>query len=847
MTYLLSKNYEDKTPVFLQDPYIDGTPQVGNTLTVRWFVPGYSATDPDWSVAYQWYWGAENTTLTEAEFDETGQALICTADHLTGYLSCRVAVTNPSGSVVKFAANVGPVTDYSAPSGTVVNPPQFNQAATLVGTPQAGRTLSVNYDVAEVPGVDYSYTFTWFRDATGTDPADETVSGATTSQYVPGAADVGDHLKCRVRCTNLAGTTESITSYSAEIQAADETIPVDAVVIDSGWLASTANGGPDGPWVLKGANTYYYLTTDVTQDAPTSGVTKRAMFYVANAGITLDLNGHTLTYHSGAAPTVLPSGGANVGQGCVGICLYLDWHNTEIAISAAAEPLNFTLKNGTIIGLGTGVWGSAVYGYRSNGATVQNMRIEAANGQDCATLMFANGGGNTFQVVDNILICPSSASRNRHEGPANIKCLNSRSYISRNVVVGGNSAIVCGFGSLVEANVLAHNSTVTNGYAVWLYRTQGSNCTVRDNICIPTSGRGILDNACANNKYHDNVILHLEGANAEFGSELNPPAIRIRYEAQNAQYYNNFSLGIGGTSHTACSGMYFSLTGLPAQSYAYQNTAYVVYYGTRSSPSEDYAKAVTLEGHRGPATTDIRDNAFFSNHWLLSVSGFDGATAETYQSADWPLARNSWDYTDGDAAYAAWSAAVDAKLATMELSADAQTEAESRIATAKAAVSALISGVAVRSDNAFWYTLYVSGSVQNLVDVLDSDYGAGVDPLSYGYDTTARSGVRVLRDKISAQVRLLNGPAQAVVSQEVTVTPVAVSTSHPGGDIYTTTTDASGYATLHAIRYALTRGNVTGALASQTETHVDIAVSGVGTRRVAIGDFASLTELDLTA
>ena len=849
MTYLLSKNYEDKAPVFLQDPYIDGTPQVGNTLTVRWFVPGYSATDPDWSVAYQWYWGPANTTLTEEEFDETGQTLTCTADHLTGYLSCRVAVTNPSGTVVKFAANAGPVTDYSAPSGTVVSAPQFNQPATLVGTPQAGRTLSVNYDVSEVPGVSYSYQFTWYRDSDGVDSGsppspEEVISGAGASQYVPTGADVGKHIKCRVRCTNLAGTTDSTTGYSSQIAAADDSVPVGAIVIDAGWLASTTNGGPNGPWILKQSGGYYLFDTDVTQ-APPPGA-RGAMFYVANTNITVDLNGHTITYHSGTAPAT-PSTATNIQPeatmlGNVGICLYIAFHNTEISIPGAAfEPLGCVVKNGTLAGAGTGSYGSAIYGQRTCGISIKDMRIEAPAGRDAFCISFKSAVGGATEITDNVLIANTLTSHNRHGGPANVLVPNGVSYIARNAIIGGNSGIVCGGGSLVEQNVISHRSTVTNGYAVWLYRNSG--VTVRNNVCIPLTGRGMLWNAGSNHLCTDNVFLHLEEQNAEFGGDLDPPAVRARYDFSNCTYANNFSLGFASSAYTAAISLYIGpIASGTVPSSAYNNTGYVVFSGAITDATNDSAKCFALEGFKPPGRMDIFENAFYSNHFVVGVEGSDG---ECITDNSYPIRRNTLGFADGDTAYAAFVTAVDTKLATFSLTSDVLAAATSRVNEIKTLMSGLLSGVAVRSDAKFWYSMFLS--LPSHCDIVDTTFAGGSSPLSWGGLTTARTGVKVYRDLVSANVRILDGPAQAVANQQVTVSPVVVATDHPNGDIYTTTTDASGYAELLAIRNALTRNASPGDLAAQTETHVDVSVAGVGSKRVAIGDFPSLTELDLTS
>jgi VCBS repeat-containing protein len=78
--------------------------------------------------------------------------------------------------------------------------------------------------------------------------------------------------------------------------------PVNTVLITAAWLA--AQGA--GPYLLTQANTNYVLQTDVTVDG--------TAFVVGEANITLDLNGHTVTYGN-AAPVVVNNGGFEVGSG----------------------------------------------------------------------------------------------------------------------------------------------------------------------------------------------------------------------------------------------------------------------------------------------------------------------------------------------------------------------------------------------------------------------------------------------------------------------------------------------------------------------------------------------------
>ncbi len=72
--------------------------------------------------------------------------------------------------------------------------------------------------------------------------------------------------------------------------------------LDSGWFARRGKG----PYLLADANTRYVLETDVT--------TRGTAFVVGAAGITLDLNGHVVTYGD-SDPILVRNGGFEEGEG----------------------------------------------------------------------------------------------------------------------------------------------------------------------------------------------------------------------------------------------------------------------------------------------------------------------------------------------------------------------------------------------------------------------------------------------------------------------------------------------------------------------------------------------------
>lgn len=869
MTYLLSKNYEDKTPVFLQDPYIDGTPQVGNTLTARWFVPGYDATDNDWSVAYQWYWGAADTTLTEEEFDETGQTFICTSDHLTGYLSCRVAVTNPSGTVVKFAANVGPVTDYSSPGGASVPAPSFSQLPVLVGTPQVGRSIACEFSINQVEGVVYDYSYTWYRDEDGVDsgtpPApDEEIGGISGSSYTITAADQGKHLKCRATASNLAGSVQHTTNYSAEVQAADNTIPPGAIVIDSGWLATASNGGPDGPWILKQSGGYYYLTTDVTMTG------KRAAFYIANNNITLDLNGHTITYDTGVhvyadynvqtevTPERVGAYAAPVNEmGKVGICLYLSWVNTEIAIPGAAEPVTTTIKNGSLIGTGTGTCGHGIWGHRSNALTIRDMRIESGYGRDSHAVCFINGGATTY--TDSIFISHTRTTRNRQAFPATLFCgSNARPYVARCVIIGGNAGLTSSSYGVIENNVISQSSWHTNGWGLLSYGAVG--ITVRNNVIIPLAGRGIyFDNgpAATDNVAHGNVVLAWEHPNVEYtatetiGARLNASCFKQRYAAQRNQFYNNSCLAVGGyysgqswgnngvfatppTSYrnttASCIDVLEYGTGSTGNQF-FNNTLRAVFYGAPTS-FRDVAAPIAAEGpptsYVNGGNTEIYQNDCFSNDIMVLADWDDGGGR---MRTTW--LNNSFTWQDGQTSYAQFVADVDAKIATLGLTDAVAAAADGRWTAVKAKLSPLIntSYGNLQARRAFWFYDYYGHAGKDIVlQFANSTFGESVSPTTvHRWASPITFASMSLKFGRTATVIVLSG-GLPVANATVSVTPGGLASPTPlNTDVTTATTDSNGYATLTFWDTALTRaeGN-SGAPAPTTVLTSTVAVAGVG-------------------
>jgi hypothetical protein len=125
---------------------------------------------------------------------------------------------------------------------------------------------------------------------------------------------------------------------SAAVVATGQTIAIDAL-----WLQ---RNGP-GPYLLNQANTTYVLQADVTTSA--------TAFVIANRYITLNLNGHTVTYNN-ATPLAVPNG--NFGADPIGSHTVTDWSlsgapNSQFTVAAEnkhlynPQVLNWTVPSGT--------------------------------------------------------------------------------------------------------------------------------------------------------------------------------------------------------------------------------------------------------------------------------------------------------------------------------------------------------------------------------------------------------------------------------------------------------------------------------------------------------------------
>jgi len=599
--------------------------------------------------------------------------------------------------------------------------------------------------------------------------ADVTVNSVTfnSSNSLTISATVGGTAATtqrNVTVTNPNASTDTLTN-GVTVQA------YNPLLIDAAWLS--ANG--PAPYWLEQSGATYVLDTDVT--------TPGTAFYIADTNITFDLNGHTIFYNS--------AGGTNKW----GICLYVSWSNTEVspARPGAVTPTGFTYTNGSIVCHTAGDSCHAVYGRGGQNSVCYDMSL-TSKGKDSYCVSFPYGNA---EISHSYLECQSTTTFNRHQGPAAVK-LSEKLTARFNVLKGGNSAFVCGTNSIIEKNVVRHSGFATNGYGGWFYRYDNITCS--DNIIIPSNGRGILANAGNNHTYDGNVILHLEAPNAEFGTALNPPAVRARYEARGIVYTNNISLGIAGTGLTGCSTIYltnYDNQDLPCQFTGNNGTTILV-----GSPGGNfYAQPVTMEsqglksGVVQPTKDVIDNNTFRSNHTMVRTSGYDGSSFQ-----ERPMIGNTFEFVTGATAATDFETALNSKMATIgaEFLAHRLVQAEALVDEAIAQIAS-ISGQGLQTTRQFWWAMEqnVTGNPTITATVTDSTLGGGVDPETLNY-LALRELPCSLRVGYQYTYQL-----QDPENGNAPVPNVDVTATNNVGDVFTLRSDGSGNVSVPIIEYGM--------------------------------------------
>ena len=245
-------------------------------LTVHWSAPsnaGPAVTD------YDVRWRVKGSGATWTELDDTTDSTA---------LSAAIAglAASTEYEVQVRAENAEGAGEWSASgdrtTSAAANSPATGTVTISDTTPAYGEALTVTVSgVVDGDGVPATpvYSYQWVR----VDGSDADIAGATSSSYTPVAADVGKKLKVRVRFTDNASNTETLTSGNTQAVTQDVSVTMSV----------------DPATIGEGAAT---LTTTLTVKAVTEAAaapSSNVAFTVVNSGLTATLHDDYLGFTQG--------------------------------------------------------------------------------------------------------------------------------------------------------------------------------------------------------------------------------------------------------------------------------------------------------------------------------------------------------------------------------------------------------------------------------------------------------------------------------------------------------------------------------------------------------------------
>lgn len=856
-------------PQFSEDPSYSGSLIEGQTLTGSHNVTGAKTVDVEW-------WSYATIDRVDPILRASVAEYTILAADVGRYLEYKVVATNAAGEVERTSGLTPQVLEDTAPV------PEFTVGATVAGQPRVGATLVANWTVVNATSV----TVQWQSSAD--DITYGNITDATNASFVPTASEEGDYIRVVVTATNGGGSIVSTSQPTGQIAAAEAELPppagapVDAIPLNAANVASRTLS--DGAVLLKNTGAYYYCVGDMTFSGPA---------FVVNANnITLDLNGCTVTYNTSGEDSVwggpLPTsydeftftadrrGADKCKVNRNGIYSPRDPDDTvyngdttpggQTVTNSYNQTTVFTLKNGVLKSDAGGHLSHAISATSGGGVwTVSNMRVESGTGIHSRCVI---GQYLSLRAYDSVFICKSRSwfhYKDRHALPATIQCPSANIKVERCAVIGGISGIGLGSSSWVKQTFVSNYCFLTNGWAVVQFNQ--SNVLVEDCVCLPYNGRGIYFDlsSARTSTARNNVVLTWEYRNQEYGDNLTASAFKTRYDSQGHLFTGNHCLSVAGrrvsdaatptwqgtypitvvapakrASATAMWGEAYAKTA-SLQSVGYDNIFRGIYYGIREN-GKQYASAMTISGGdaaSGGGKDDYYGNQCFSNYGMVCTNQVDGIGRSKAAHAN-----NTFTWETGAEAYTAFTAAADAKLATLGLTAMVLGVANEQKAVVYALLDDAINqeDAGLLADRAFWMgEWWASSTTQEFVTVTDPILGSGVDTKTRKVLSTNLSNPAALRTAKTHAMQILNG-GSPVANATVTVTPNEVST--PFSDVTTTTTDENGSCVITYYEHAYARqGGASVALASQTGTSSTVAVDGVGAKSVTHASLGSTLDL----
>ena len=246
-------------------PTIDGTAQVGETLTA--LTNGITDEDGLDDVSYSYQWVSNDGTTDRDIQDATDSTYTLTDDDAGKTIEVRVSFTDDADheETLTSAATAAVAAKPNSPA---------TGAPTIGGTPQVDQALTADTSgITDADGLtNVSYSYQWIRSDNG---ADADIGGQTASTYTLSDEDEGKAIKVKVSFTDDADHEETLTSAATAAVAAKPNSP--------------ATGAP----IIGGTpQVDQTLTADTSNIADEDGLTNASYSYQWMAGGS-DISGAT--------------------------------------------------------------------------------------------------------------------------------------------------------------------------------------------------------------------------------------------------------------------------------------------------------------------------------------------------------------------------------------------------------------------------------------------------------------------------------------------------------------------------------------------------------------------------
>jgi len=378
------------------------------------------------------------------------------------------------------------------------------------------------------------------------------------------------------------------------------------------------------PGILDREGATYVLTQDIS--APGTALT------IVARGITLDLNGYTVTYNT--EPSDTPVYGITVGSPEV-------WLNMD--------ERGLRIRNGSIVqGAGGSAHSHAVYMRYTSPRNVEISGLDIGIWGDDSKGVHINWGSQ-FHIHDNRITSNVSVCTNRHAYDSYAVWIGGAATgvsFHHNTIRGGHGGIAVTRGNdvAIYENDISHRCLAGNGYGVTLYAPR--NTVVHSNRIVSEDGLGILvDNEYQNVEITGNYIdvrmvpkaegIYAWGIKCRTYPEVaNPYGLRVRANVITS------TTGEGYLPWAAGIGIYDGHQHLGNE---YSNNAITAI----STDATKRAAGIIVAGAKAANTgTVVYGNRIVSNHVNVKLSSSDGEGADGIRFVSNTLVRaeNPVDY-----------------------------------------------------------------------------------------------------------------------------------------------------------------------------------------------------------